>query len=81
MLCLPGFGTHANTQNLPHFHAFPGSIQERCLPKWLFFMASAKLPNRPGFALLPVHLQRRDLSGPLNRLNAKLSLLHPLQPL
>ena len=28
MLCLPGFGTHANTQNLPHFRAFPASIQE-----------------------------------------------------
>ena len=54
MLCLPGFGTHANTQNLPHFHAFPASIQEQCPPKCLFFLANAKLPNRPGFALLPV---------------------------
>ena len=55
MLCLPGFGTHANTQNLTHFRAFPASIQEHSPPKCLFFMASAKLPNRPVFALLPVH--------------------------
>ena len=55
MLCLPGFGTHANTQNLPHFRAFPASIQEHSPQKCLFFMANAKLPNRPGFALLPVH--------------------------
>ena len=52
MLCLPGFGTHANTQNRPHFRAFPAFIQEQCPPKCLFFMANAKLPNRPGFALL-----------------------------
>ena len=52
MLCLPGFGTHANTQNLPHFRACPASNQEQCPPKCLFFMANAKLPNRPGFALL-----------------------------
>ena len=47
---LPGFGTHPNTQNLPHFRAFPASIQEHSLPKCLF-----SWPNRPGFALLPVH--------------------------
>ena len=52
MLRLPGFGTHPNTQNLPHFRAFPASIQERSPPKCLFFKANAKLPNRPGFALL-----------------------------
>ena len=52
MLCFPGFGTHANTQNLPYFRAFPASIQEHSPPKCLFFMANAKLPNRPGFALL-----------------------------
>ena len=52
MLCLPGFGTHANTQNLPHFRAFPASIRGLPPPKYLFFMANAKLPNRPGFALL-----------------------------
>ena len=52
MLCLPGFGTHANTQNLPHFRAFPASTQEPSPPKCLFFMANAKLPNLPGFALL-----------------------------
>ena len=56
MLCLPGFGTHANTQNLPHFRAFPASIQEHSPPKCLFFMANAKLSNRPGFALLLVPL-------------------------
>ena len=61
MLCLPGFGTHANTQNLPHFRAFPASAQERSPPKCLFFMANAKLPNRPGFALLRVH----GVTGPL----------------
>ena len=53
MLCLPEFGTCANTQNLPHCRAFPASIQEQSPPKCLFFMANAKLPNRPGFALLP----------------------------
>ena len=36
----------------PHFRAFPASIQEHSPPKCLFFMANAKLPNRPGFALL-----------------------------
>ena len=51
MLCSPGFGTRANTQNLPHFRAFPVGIQEHSPPKCLFFMANAKLPNRPGFAL------------------------------
>ena len=52
MLCLPGFGTHANTQNLPHFRAFPASIQEHSPPKCLFLMVNAQLPNRPAFALL-----------------------------
>ena len=52
MLCLPGFGTQANTQNFPHFRAFPASTQEHSPPKCLFFMANAKLPNHPGFALL-----------------------------
>ena len=28
MLYLPGFGTHANIQNSPHFRAFPAGIQE-----------------------------------------------------
>ena len=74
MLCLPGFGTHANTQNLPHFRAFPASIQEHSPPKCLFFMANAKLPNRPGFALLLVlpqwkfqdriEISNRDLIAP-----------------
>ena len=52
MLCLPGFGTRANTQNLPYFRAFIASIQEHSPPKCLFFMAKAKLPNRPGFSFL-----------------------------
>ena len=49
MFCLPGFGTHANTQNLPHFRAIPASIQEHSPPEMPIFMANAKLPNRPGF--------------------------------
>ena len=56
MLCLPGFGTHANTQNLPYFRAFPASIQEHSPQKCLFFMANTKLPNRPGFTLLQFFL-------------------------
>ena len=74
MLCLPGFGTHANTQNLPHFRAFPASIQEHSPPKCLFFVANAKLPNRPAFALLQVHRLQRywplkgRISGPSGRL-------------
>ena len=71
MLCLPGFGTHANAQNLPHFRAFPASIQERCPPKCLFFMANAKLPNRPVFALL------QDLDRPQSMENEDESD-HPL---
>ena len=55
MLCLPGFRTHANTQNLLHCRAFPASIQKHCPSKCLFFMANAKLPNRPGFSLLHVY--------------------------
>ena len=52
MLCLPEIWDTRNTQNLPHFRAFPASIQEHSALKCLFFMASPKLPNRPGFALL-----------------------------
>ena len=37
MLCLPGFGTHANTHNLPHFRAFPASIQENSPPEMPIF--------------------------------------------
>ena len=51
MLCLPGLGTQANTQNLPHFRAFSASIWELSPPKCRFSMANARLPNRPGFAL------------------------------
>ena len=58
MLCLPGFRTHANTQNLPHFRAFPASAQERSAPKCLFFKPNAKLPNRPGFCPPTVFLSR-----------------------
>ena len=41
MLCLPGCGTHANTQNLPHVRAFPASIRELSPPKRLFFSGVA----------------------------------------
>ena len=58
MLCLQVFGTHASTQKLPHFCAFPASFQERSPPKCLFFMANAKLPNHPGFAL--PHVQNSE---------------------
>ena len=44
MLCVPGFGTHANTQNPPHFLVLSLPV----------FRTKAKLPNRPGFALLRV---------------------------
>ena len=63
ILCLPGFGTHANTQHLPYFRAFPASIQEHSPPKCLFFMAKAKQPNRPGFALLQGTTQRESGSA------------------
>ena len=51
--CLQDFG-HTQTHRIcPTFScAFPASIQEHCPPKCLFFMANAKLPNRPRFALL-----------------------------
>ena len=63
-----GQGTHANTQNLPHSRAFPASTSERSPPKCLFFMTNAKLPNRPGFALLPVHTSsERDSNLVLTR--------------
>ena len=62
MLCLPGLGTHANTLTLPHFRAFLASIQEHSPPKCLFLMANAKLPNRPGFALL-LGVALRTVSG------------------
>ena len=46
---------HTQTPRTCHIlRAFPASIQEHSPPKCLFFMANAKLPNRPGFALLPV---------------------------
>ena len=49
MLCLPRFGTHANTQNLPHFRAFPAGVQEHSPPKCLFFMANERfLPSYRG---------------------------------
>ena len=53
ILCLPGFGTHANTQDLSHFDAFPANIQGHSSPKRQFSMTNDKLPNRPGFAFLP----------------------------
>ena len=66
MLCLPGFGTHANTQNLQHFRAFPASTQEHSPPKCPFLMANAQLPNRPGFALLPVQPLSESVSTRLS---------------
>ena len=36
MLCLPGCGTQANTQNLPHFCALPASIGEFSPPNDYF---------------------------------------------
>ena len=36
MPCLPGIWTHANTQNLPHFRAFPASIRELSPPNAYF---------------------------------------------
>ena len=36
MLCLPGFGTHANAQNLPHFRAFL-LISRSTLPRNAYF--------------------------------------------
>ena len=65
MLCLPAFGTHANTQILPPFRAFPASTQEHSPPECPFFMANAELPNRPGVALLPVHLDIPPEQKPL----------------
>ena len=47
MLCLPGFGTHANTQNLPHFCAFPASIQEHSPPKCLFSLQTLNCQIAP----------------------------------
>ena len=54
MLCLPGFGTHANTQNLPQFRGFPCEYPGALSPEMPIFMANAKLPNGPGFAVLHV---------------------------
>ena len=48
MLCLPGFGTHANTQNLPHFRAFPASIQEHSPPKCRFSWQALNCQIVPG---------------------------------
>ena len=48
MLCLPGFGTHANTQ-ICHTFMLPLLASGSSLPKM------PRLPNRPGFALPQVH--------------------------
>ena len=40
---LPGVGTHANTQNLPHFRAFPAGIQEHSLKRQA--MSLLRLPS------------------------------------
>ena len=51
---LPGFGTHANTQNLPHF-VLSLLVPRSILPRNAYFsLANAKLPNHPGLALLRV---------------------------
>ena len=78
MLCLPGFGTHANTQNLPHFRAFPASIWEHSPPKPFVFKANSytwALVHRITVGLAcschkphPMHL---------HSLNAKIALLGP----
>ena len=74
MLCLPGFGTHANTQNLPHFRAFPASNEGALSPEMPIFMAKAKLPNRPGFASYRVEVDEElDMSWPT--FDAKMSVL------
>ena len=63
MLCLPGFGTHPNTQN---FHIFVLSlpVSRSTLPRNAYFSWQT-LPNRPGFARLPVYpfSQETYLSG------------------
>ena len=65
MLCLPGFGTHANTQNVPHFRAFPASIWEHSPPKCLFSWQALNCQIVP---VLPSHLytglkKPRDILG------------------
>ena len=67
MLCLPAFGSHANIQNLPHFRAFSASIRELSPPKCLYFMANARLPNRPGFALPQGGSFRKELGDSRGR--------------
>ena len=68
-------GTHANTQNLPHFRAFPAGIQEHSPPKCLFFMANAKLPNRlpvlPSYRGGVVHRGWEGVCGYPHRSNCK----------
>ena len=56
MLCFPGFWTHANTQNLPHFRALPASIRELSPPKCLLFMANKKTRDGQIFPGLPVYI-------------------------
>ena len=44
---------HTQTPRICYiFVLSPASIQEHSPPKCLFFIAKAKLPNRPGFALI-----------------------------
>ena len=74
MLYLPAFETHANTQNLPHFRAFPASIQEHSPPKCLFLwqtlncqivpvLPSYTPPPHPDKPPLPSHPRGLDF-GP-----------------
>ena len=59
MLCLPRFGTHANTQNLPHFRACPASVWELSPPQNAYFSWQTRdCQIVPGFALPPVYNSR-----------------------
>ena len=51
MLCLPGFGTHANTQNLPHFFMFSLPVFRSTLPRNAYF--SWRTPNCQIVPVLP----------------------------
>ena len=65
MLCLPGFGTHANTQNLPDFRAFPASIHKHSPQSTYFSWQTLNCQIVP--ALPPTVLHLEDYSGESNR--------------
>ena len=54
MLCSRGFGTHANTQNLPHFRVLPASIREPSPPQNAFFPGKRETAKSSQFALPPI---------------------------